>query len=197
MQENLPLHLQYRRDEEVVRAEQNLQNIVEATARYLQTKNHIQPKPFIEQNIMPILGNIVNFFSILNADMLKYFQSALVYQMEESGESTETIVGIPSDEAYSILDEFDVIDKFLVKLDSLGGNKKELVEEIKKEARDVRKSIADLAKVIQEFSLEDIESDEEEPEYIEFGEDEEEPLIAPDVSVSDEPLIADEESANV
>lgn len=192
MQENLPLHLQYRRDEEVVRAEQNLQNIVEATARYLQVKNHIQPKSFIEQNIMPILGNIVNFFSILNADLLKYVQSVFIHQMEEGGESTDTLVGIPQEDVDSILDELEAIDKFLVKIDSLGGNKKELVEEVKKDAKTIRNSIADLSRVIQEFSLEEVNEGEE--EFIEFdADDEEEPLIADEEEPkTDEPLIAAE-----
>jgi len=196
MQENLPIHLQYRRDEEVVRAEQSLSQIVDATTRYLATKNHIQPKQFAEQHTMPMFAHMMQFLSLQHADLLRFVQTALIHQLEEEGQNTETLVGLPPDDVDNILGELDIIDKFLVKIDNLGGNKKELVEEIKKDAKEIRKSVAILAGTIQDFILEEeVDEGEEEEEFIELPEDEEEPLLAPDEA--DEPLIAEEETANV
>jgi hypothetical protein len=58
----------------------------------------------------------------------------------------------------------------LVKIDSLGGNKKEALEEIKKEAKEFRKMLVDLSEAIQEYSL---ETEDDEEGFIEFEDPEE------------------------
>jgi hypothetical protein len=111
---------------------------------------------------------------------------------QEAGEEvTETLMGIPSDVVEAILGELERFDLFLVKLNDLGGNKQLVVDEIKKEAVELREALSDLAEAIQEYSLEETG---DEPEFIEFGDDEPETELAPVVAPEDEPLI--EESPN-
>jgi hypothetical protein len=183
----LPLHLQYRRDEDVVRAEQALSSTVEATTRRLATTNHVNPKQFAEQHLMPIVAHIVQFFSMQHADLLRFMVSALAHQERE--EVTESLVGIPSDDVEAILSELERLDLFLVKVNDLGGNKQLVVEEIKKEAVELRETVSDLAEAIQDYSLEETG---DEPEYIELEDDE--PVGAP-AAPEDEPLIEEEANA--
>lgn len=171
-QESFPMHLQYRRDEEVVRAEQILSSSVQAMAQKLNTTNHVNPKQFAEQHLVPVVTSIVQFFSMQHGDLLKFTQNALIHQLEQQGAATETMVGIPPDDVEAMCDELERIDRFMVKVDTLGGNKKELLEEVKKEARELRVALGDLAEAIQEYTLEDVEDEED---FVEFDESEEEP----------------------
>lgn len=171
-QASLPIHLQYRKAEEVVRAEAELESTVSGVARKLATSNHIPTKQFAEQYLMPVIAHIVKFFSMQHADLLVFVQRALLEQ-GEGEESGEALVGIPQEDVDAIVSELERLDKFLVRLNDLGGNKKIIVEEIKKEAKQFRLAVSDIMNVVQDYSLEEADSGDD--DYLEFEDDDEEP----------------------
>ena len=171
--QQLPIHLQYRRDEDVVRAEHDLSQIVEATARKLATSNHLQAKQLAEQHMMPILAHMIQFFSIQNADFLRFVTSAFLHQAQES-ETPDTLVGIPPEDAEAMAKELERVLALLERVIGLGGRQTSELEAVKAEAKELRQAVKDLASSILEYAL-DLEDDDEDDEDMFEISDEEPP----------------------
>ena len=170
-QVELPGWLQYRRSEDVVRAEVQFQNALQEVERKLSTVNHIQPKTLAEEYLLPAIAHQAQFFALQTGDVLRYVAQIGIYlgsQIEGAAqveEDAEVMVGIPPEDAEALLGSLDELALFIERAAAKKASKDE--------AKKMRALVDQMRGAIQELVLEEGEEGDEDDEYFDLDEDEE------------------------